>query len=165
MTEEALAYLREHPDKTEELVRYFVSRDDVTLTQRAGMVLGWYGEEVPERLEPYFSELLEAARVPIHPVVPRNVFRVFSLLSLDQIDEALEGPLLDAAFNRLTDPEQNVTVHVYCMQIVATLVKRYPELAGELHATLRDGLEESMPGYRSRAKKIIKQLERKYELD
>ena len=165
MADAALARLREHPTETEELVRYFTSRDDVTMTQRAGMVLGWYGEEFPGRLAPYFGELLEAARAPIHSVVPRNVFRVFSLLSLTQIDERLEGPLLEVAFARLTDPGQTVTVHVYCMQIVATLTERYPELAGELRDTLRDGLEESTPGYRSRAKKIIKQLEQKYELN
>ncbi len=135
--------------------------EEITIVQRAAMVVGDLGRARPAWLRPYNNRLLEMATAPAHDAVQRNILRHFSELDLADIHEDLEGPLLELAFVLTEEPTVPPGIRVFAMQVVANLCSRYPELKAELRAVLETQLPlTESPGFRSRAKKILSRLKR-----
>lgn len=153
-----LALLLEDVSHTDELVRLTLLADDPVTVQRAAMVLGDLGRARPDWLAVFLPELVAAARYPVHPAVCRNVLRYLSELATDRLPEGLHAELLDWALEVTGAAHQPTACRVFAMQLAANFCTVYPDLAGELRETLRLGLEEATPGYRSRAGKILRSL-------
>ena len=153
-----LDILLQDPSRVEELVQLTLGRDDLVTVQRAAMVLGDLGRARPDWLAPYLTDLLFAARHPVHPAVSRNVLRHLSELPPDRVPEKLHGRLLDWTLAVTAAPDQPTACRVFAMQVAANLIAWYPEVAGELRDILQLGLDDAAAGYRSRAEKILRSL-------
>lgn len=127
------------------------------VVQRAAWSVSTIGVKHPHLLLPHIDVMINAAEHPIHPAVLRNIFKLMAEAVLP-ISEAQEGRLLNLSFDLLTNPAQPVAIRVHCMQFIANLCKSYPDLAIELKEIIEDGMEYGSAGFKSRGRKILKQL-------
>lgn len=149
-----LAHLLADRRRVPDLIRIFLG-EEVTLVQRAAMVVGDLGRKKPNWLMPWQSALIGAAAHPLHPAVSRNVMRYFSELAPSCVVETAEGPLLDLAFTLSAAPQTPVGIRVFAWQVVANFALRYPELRSELLGIIALTLaEDASPGLQSRGRKI-----------
>lgn len=70
-----------------------------------------------------------------------------------------KGFILDFGFNIIENPSEAVANKVYAMEIIYKICKNEPDLANEVLILLKTMLEEDqLPGFRSKANKIVKAL-------
>jgi hypothetical protein len=150
-------YLRQYPQRTADLMTIFLGANGLQV-QRSSWVVGDLGRRQPELLVPYHAAMLAACRRPEHPAVLRNVLRHFA--EADTLSEALHGELADIGFTHLADPSAPAAIRVHAMQVLLRLVPTYPDLAGELRATIEAELPRATPAFRSRGRKVLRALER-----
>ncbi len=139
-----------------ELIDAFLD-DEYRVVQRASWAVSEIGIKHPHLLCPYIDKIINAAEHPIHPAVQRNVFKVMAE-TLIPLNEEQEGRLLNLGFDLLANPMVAVAIRVHAMQFIANLCKKYPDLAIELKEIIEDGMEYGSGGFKSRGRKILKQL-------
>lgn len=129
----------------------------VKIADRAAWILSNCAELEPAQLLPFLNEIIDTLnRPPVTEAVKRNVLRILQFLPPP---EASHASLLNHCFNFLQDAGETVAVKVFAMTVLADLVPLYPEIANELILVLEDLLEnQSTPGIRSRANKVLQQL-------
>lgn len=153
-----LNYLLEDESRTVGLMDAFLS-DEYRVVQRSAMVVGDLGRVRPEWLRPYHARMIAVAAAYPHPSVPRNVMRFFSELSLVEVVEEDQGPLLDLAFRLTESQTEPVAIRVFAMTVVANFCRIYPELKDELRGIIEFTIAEgTTPGFRSRGRKILREL-------
>ena len=155
-----LAYVATHPEGLPELIDCLQS-DDPVCGQCAAMVWGDLARLEPDWMRPHLPRLTELALHPPYPTTRRNVMRYFSEVPASWLladEERVAGPLLELAFALAEDPTQKVTARMYGIQIAANLSEHYPELRPELRDLIEGELAAASPGFRSRARKILKGL-------
>jgi hypothetical protein len=76
------------------------------------------------------------------------------------IPEESQGLLIDLCFGYLTSELIPVAVKAHAMQIVYNHVLLYPELKEELVTILEDQIDNNTVGFLSRARRLIKQMEK-----
>jgi hypothetical protein len=131
--------------------------DDIRLVQGSAWVVSEVGGVYPQLIVTQLDRLVGALARPLHPAVTRNVLKVIAELN-PPLPEALEGELVARAFDLLEAPRTPVAIKVHAMQILANTCARYPDLAVELRETLQAQLPESAAGFRSRARKVLRQI-------
>lgn len=82
------------------------------------------------------------------------------LLCRYEIPEEEQGILIDLCFGTLASERYPVAVKVHAMQIIYNHVLLYPELKGELTAVIEDQMDNNSVGFSSRARRLIRQMER-----
>jgi hypothetical protein len=65
---------------------------------------------------------------------------------------------MDICFKYLELPDEALAVKVFSMTVPGNLAKKYPEINPELKLLIEDQLPHQTTGFKSRAKKILKQL-------
>ena len=125
------------------------------VVQRAAWAMDTCLEANPVFLSPYVETLIEALPHFSNNGVIRQVVK--ALASCD-IPEEYEGQLADFCFCRLQSAEAPVAVKVHCMQILANITVRHPDLAGELRTVIIEQMPRNSVGFASRGRKILKQL-------
>ncbi len=80
------------------------------------------------------------------------------LLMLKNVSCKNEGGVLNSAFERLCNKTMPIALRVNCMQIIFNLSQKYPELGIELRGIIESEIETCKPAFKSRAKKILKQM-------
>ena len=152
-----VATVLEEPARLPELIVTLADgREGVVM--RGAMALADLGRAAPDLLVPHHRALVAALDPDPIDAVNRCLFRYFAELPLDRIDPGVEGPLLDLAFRRGADPRRSVTIRIWGLQIVANYCGRYPELADELRAVVTQQLDGAPAGFRSRGRRILRQL-------
>lgn len=130
--------------------------DDPLLSQRAAWPIGKVLDAYAWHLLPHLATLREHLQTDhIHPAIPRNILRGLTFLSIPE-DE--QGEWLDLCFGYLQDPKQPVAIRVHAMQVAFNLSQPYPELQQELHMIITAHVSEGSAGFKSRAKKLLKNL-------
>jgi hypothetical protein len=81
------------------------------------------------------------------------------MLQFIEIPPALQGIAAEACFENLSS-EEPVAVKVFAMTVIANLCKDYPELKSELVPLIEDQLPFATAGFRSRARKVLRQIEK-----
>jgi hypothetical protein len=110
----------------------------------------------PELITPWFKPLLDnLARKDIHVAVIRNTVRLLQDVS---IPKKHQGRVMNSCFDFIQSPETPIAVKAFSLTILSHLSADYPEIAGELKLIIDDQWEQATPAFRSRAKKILKQL-------
>ena len=74
------------------------------------------------------------------------------------IPRAYQGDVAAVCFEFLMNPKEPIAVRVFSMTVLANLAKLLPDLQGELRIVIEDQLPYSSPGFMSRAKKVLKNL-------
>ncbi|HVI43800.1 MAG TPA: hypothetical protein VM802_02990 [Chitinophaga sp.] len=138
------------------LMKLFLE-DEYRVVQRSALVVSYVADSHPELMTPHLTAMVDRMNTPGLPVaVKRNVLRVLEQLS---IPEELHGPVMNASFAFLEDPQQTIAVKAFAMTVLANLSKTYPEIKNEIKLILDDLLEhEPAPAIRSRAKKVLAAL-------
>ena len=143
--------------KFDHLVDLFL-KGEYRITQRAGWPMSNIVIHHPHLINKHLRKLLKNLNTPnLHNAVIRNTFR---LLQFKEIPGSLHGLAADAAFTFLNDKKQPVAIHVFSMTVLANLCKKYPELKNELIPLIKERLPYSTAGFQSRAREILKTLDK-----
>lgn len=130
--------------------------NDPELTKRIAWVLGHVGEQHPALLEPYLPLLIQQLQQPLPDATKRNILR---LLQFADIPEAQAGILADACFRFLALPEEPVAIKSFSMVLLHGMCKTMPDLGNELRLLIEDQLEHASPGFLSRARKVLADIQ------
>ena len=119
--------------------------------------LGALTERAPEMMRPLLPDFF-AARLELDILgYDRSLSK---WLWLCGIPEEIEGEAAEQLFEWLLDPKVKVAPKVFAMSALADLAKKYPELAFELRTIIEEQMPEGSAGYKSRGRKVLKQLDK-----
>ena len=124
------------------------------VVQRAAWVMDICQEAHPELLSPYVETLIDALPRFSNNSVRRQAVK--ALAARNDIPEKLEGQLVNLCFEWLQSPDMPVAIKVHCMQILANIAARYPDLAVELRTIISEQIPRNSAGFASRGRKILK---------
>lgn len=130
---------------------------DHPLGMRTSWMLGALSEIAPTLLFPILPKLFELRHVCDYAGYDRSLAK---WLSLAGVPESIEGEVTDQLFSWLIDPKIKVAVKVYSMSALADLCKKYPELQSELRLILEEQFPDGSAGFKSRARKVLAQLDK-----
>jgi len=125
------------------------------VVQRAAWAMDACMETHPELLSPYVEKLIEALPGFSNDGVKRQVVKA---LATREIPEKYEGSLADLCFCWLQSSVVPVAIKVHCMQILANIAVRYPDLSVELQTVINEQIPRNSAGFASRGRKILKKL-------
>ena len=125
------------------------------VVQRAAWAMDACLEVHPEFLLTYVETLIEALPSFRNNGVIRQVVKA---LASCNIPEEYEGRIADFCFYSLQSAVVPVAIKIHCMQILANLTIRYPDLAEELRTVIVEQMPRNSVGFASRGRKILKQL-------
>lgn len=69
------------------------------------------------------------------------------------------GIIMKICFTCLESPTETLAVKVFAMTVLGNLAKQYPEIKTKLKLLIEEQLPNQTAGFKSRGKKILKQLE------
>lgn len=132
--------------------------DEYRVVQRISWVLSIVAEEHPELVEKNIGKIIKRLDSEnIHTAVKRNIIRVLQFLN---IPVKYRARVFDHCINYITDPKETIAVRCFSMTVASGIVKQYPELKSELVQTINLLMKDSTPGLKSRASKVLKELEK-----
>jgi hypothetical protein len=153
-SEKIAAYIGSDEKRLAELMNLFVG-DTYRVTQRAAMIVSICTERNPKLIEPFLLRMVNNLDGKIHDAVKRNTLRVFQFIELPK---KLWGKTADICFRFLMDADEPIAVKVFAMTVAGNICKHEPELKNELQLVIEDQLENASAGFRSRAKRILKNI-------
>jgi hypothetical protein len=128
------------------------------VTQRSAWILSTCAENHPTLIRPYLGKLIKKMQEPgVHDAVKRNVVRILQFV---EIPERLLGEVATVCFNYLTSPSEPIAVRVFSMTVLANIAQKEPGLKNELRLVIEQQLLHGGMAFCSRARKVIKTLER-----
>jgi hypothetical protein len=150
-------WIGNNPERFSRLLDIFL-HDEYRVVQRSAMVLGYTAEKYPEMVKPFLPKLVDRLYdSDIHVAVKRNVVRILQFIP---VPEKLQAKVMNKCFDYLNDPIETVAVRCFSMTVLVKLAEKYPEIKNEISASINISLKNSTAGYRARAKKELKQLEK-----
>lgn len=139
----------------DELFDLFIN-DEYRVVQRAGWPLSYCVIEHPQFIKKHWKQLIGNLKKPnLHDAVKRNSIRLMQDLD---IPEEYQGEVMDICFTYLESPTEALAVKVFSMSVLGNLAKIYPEIIPEIKILLEDQLPLQTAGFKSRAKKVLKQI-------
>ena len=132
-----------------------VLQGEEPVVQRAAWAMDACLEMYPELLSPYVETLIDALPGFSNNGVKRQVVKA---LAECDIPEKLEGQLADLCFHWLQSSAMPVAIKVHCMQILANITVRHPDLAVELQTVINEQIPRNSAGFASRGRKILTQM-------
>ena len=125
------------------------------VVQRAAWAMDVCIETYSWLLSPYVENLIDALPRFTNNGVKRQVVKA---LAVREIPEKYEGQIADLCFCWIQMSEVPVAIKVHCMQILANIAARHPDLAGELRIVINEQIPRNSMGFASRGRKILKRL-------
>ena len=125
------------------------------VVQRAAWTMDVCLEKYPEMLSPYVETLIEALPHFGNSGVKRQVVKA---LAAREIPEHLKGVIVDLCFQWLQASGVPVAIKIHCMQILANITEKYPDLAEELRTVIIEQIPRNSVGFSSRGRKILRKL-------
>lgn len=151
------AWIGTDKDRFRQFLFLFLN-DEYRVVQRISWVLSIVAEEHPELVEKNIGKIIKRLDSEnIHTAVKRNIIRVLQFLNIPVKYRAI---VFDHCINYITDPKETIAVRCFSMTVAAGIVKQYPELKSELVQTINLLMKDSTPGLKSRARKVLKELEK-----
>ncbi len=139
-----------------ELMQCFLA-NDYRLAQRAAWSVSRAVIKKPEMIKPHIQSLVDQLeRTDVHAAVIRNSVRVLEAI---EIPELLHGKVMNACFNFIEQPATPIAIKAFALTTLFNLSKYYPEIKPELKLIIEDRWENETPAFKSRGKKILKQLQ------
>ena len=127
------------------------------LAWRAAWVLDGSDEFKPGLARKHISKIVKALPALESLGSLRSLLR---MLSRYEIPEEEQGLLIDLCFSYLVSELYPVAVKAHAMQIIYMHVLIYPELKDELIAVIEDQIANNSVGFKSRGRRLIKQMEK-----
>jgi hypothetical protein len=140
-----------------ESVMKMVLQDKDPVPPRAAWVAELVTQKDPALIKPYLGKIIEGLERYTHPGTRRNILKI---LMRTKIPEEYQGHLIDICFQWIMDEEKKVATKVFAMQIIENHLPEYPELAIELSEVIHDQFHKNSAGFKSRGRKVLKNLEK-----
>lgn len=131
--------------------------DEIQLCQRASWPLMFIGVAAPEIIRPYLSKMVDHLPRAKHDAQIRNTVRIFEEID---IPEDVEGPLFEHCFGYLLDSKYATAIRAFSLTVLEKIANKYPDLKVELKAELIVQQDTGTVGFKNRAKKTLKRLEK-----
>lgn len=141
----------------ESLIRIF-NDSNLFTCQKAGWVLQIIAGQRSHLLIPYEEELIKGLNNAPHDAYIRNTVRLFQELD---VSEDMEGLLYDKCFYYLTSFKSPVAVKAFSLTVLRKMALRHPDLIQELIVAIEGQLEFGTSGFKNRAYKELKILQKK----
>lgn len=154
LAKEITNYVGNNPNRFKKLMELFFDKN-LRISQKASWPVGFCAETYPSLIYPYLKEMIDNLQNPVHNAVKRNTLRIMGDIILP---EELLGEAADICFQYLDDPKEAIATRVFSMTVCFNITKREPELANELKIIIEDHYPHGSAGFKSRAKKILKEL-------
>jgi hypothetical protein len=90
-----------------------------------------------------------------HVAVTRNTMR---LLQDVDIPKKYQGRVMNSCFEFIQAPETPIAVKAFSLTVLQHLSGEYPDILPELKLIIEEQWEQAPPAFRSRAKKILKNM-------
>jgi hypothetical protein len=154
-TDRIVSYIGADKNRFAELMKLFL-KGEYRITQRAAWPLSYCVRYHPELIGPYFARLLDnLGRKDIHIAVIRNTVR---LLQDVTIPKRYHGRVMTVCFDFVQAAETPIAVKAFSLSILSNLSADYPEILPELKLIIDEQWEHATPAFRSRARKILKNM-------
>jgi hypothetical protein len=132
--------------------------NEYRITQRASWAVTWCVIKRPELIRPWIGKLIQNLnRKDVHDAVKRNSLRV--LCDVD-IPEKYQGEAVETCFRLMKNKDEPIAVKVFAMSVLGNICVQQPDLSNELLPVIEEMLPYGSAAIRSRAKKILKRLEK-----
>ena len=139
----------------DELFSLFLN-DNSQVTQRAAYPLSYCIERNPGLIHKHFSKLLKnLQKKNLHNAIKRNTLRI---LELAPIPKRYHGQLMNICFEYIQSPKEFIAVKAFSLTVLQNLSKQYPEIKQELKTIIEDRWDIESAAFKSRARKILKEL-------
>lgn len=153
--EKIVRYVGGNKERFGELMQLFL-KGEYRVTQRAGWPLSICVEKNPDLIAPYYKQILPLLKKPgVHNAVVRNILR---LLQYVAIPERYHGEVMNTCFEFVAGNDFLPAIKAFSLTILENLSVRYPDIKPELKLIIEERWPYESPAFKSRAKKIIKQM-------
>jgi len=150
-----VAYIGTDKRKFSELMGAFFE-EEYRMTQRASWPMGSCVQENPGLIVPYFGKLLSMLQRPhVHNAVPRNIIK---LLQDIELPRRYHGKIMTICFDYISSDDTPVAIKAFSLTVLNNLSKEYPEIRPELKLVIEERWDHETAAFKSRAKKILKQM-------
>ena len=137
---------------------YLFLNDEYRVIQRAAWPVSYCAMAHPSFINKHWNKLIKNLQKPnLHDAVKRNSIR---LLQDMKIPEKNHGEVMNICFTFLESSTEALAVKVFSMTVLGNLAKLYPEIKPELKLLIEDQLSYQSAGFKSRAKKVLKDLDK-----
>lgn len=148
-------YIGNNANRFKALVKVYLN-GPYRITQRAAWPLSICVERWPYLIVPHLKKILDYLHKPnIHDAIKRNTVR---LLQFIHIPKKYHGQVADICFEYLQDRKTAVAIRVFSMTTLSHIIKDQPDMKKELRMILEDQLPYGSPAFKSRAKKVLKEI-------
>lgn len=147
----------ENPAVFNKLLEYSFSPDK-KLAFHASWILTKVCDKYPEIIYPFLSQIVSSLEKIDNESSIRSFLRILSLTDINKVNSRQHGPLADYCFKAINSAGTAIGIKAYSMEILYQLTVRYPELANELSASIKNIMEEGSAGITSRGRMILKKI-------
>ena len=135
---------------------YLFQHDVYRVVQRSAWPVSYCVTAYPKLIEKHWTEVITNLAKPNLPdAVKRNTIRFFQGI---EIPKKYHGDILNICFSYLESPTESLAVKVFSMSVLGNLAKYYPEIIPELKLMIEDQVPHQTIGFRTRARKVLKQI-------
>ena len=154
-TNKIVRYVGKDPERFKSLIDIYLA-GPYRVTQRASWSIGKCIEQHPPLVGPHLKRLLDFLKKPgVHDAVKRNTMR---LLQYVDIPKRNHDQVLNICFDYLQEKNLPVAIKVFSMSVLPDIIHDKPELQQELRIILEDQFPYSSAAFRSRARKVLKDI-------
>ena len=152
-------YVRADKKRFAELMKLFLG-NEYRITQRSAWAVSYCVEEHHELITPYLKKMILNLKQPnLHDAVKRNTVKVLQDIN---IPKNLLGLSAEVCFTLLSSKTEPLAVKCYSISVLAKICKQEPDLKNELKLLIEEQLPYSTAGFKARARKVFKELEKLY---
>ncbi len=135
---------------------YLFLNDEYRVVQRAAWPLSYAVIGHPELIQKHFGKLLKNLRKPgVLDAVKRNTVRLLQYVAIPQ---KYHGEVMDTCFSYINAPKEPVAIKAFSLTILQHLSLQYPEIKNELRLVIEERWDHETVAFKTRAKKILKDL-------
>ena len=154
-TNKIIKWIGSDQKRFDELFKLFLN-DEYRVVQRAAWPLSYCVINYPELIQKHFTKLVKNLQKPgIGDSVKRNSVRLLQHIA---IPGKLHGEIMNICFNYISDPQEKVAIKAFSLTVLQNLCRQYPEIKQELKTIIEDRWDYETVAFRSRAKKILKEM-------
>lgn len=133
--------------------------DEYRVVQRAAWPMSYCVIDHPSLINKHWNKIISNLSKPgIHVAVKRNTVRFMQDID---IPEVYHGDVMNICFNYMESFEEPLAVKVFSMSVLGKLAKQYPQIIPELKLIIEQQLPHQTVAFHSRAKKILKEINKK----
>ncbi len=147
----------EKEDVLSRLINFSFSADN-KLSSKASWSLSKVHDKHPETLTPFIPMIIGSLDRLENESVRRSFMKIISISDITVVTRKHQGILADYCFRMLRSGFSSIAVKAYSMEIIYRLAQVYPELTGELAATINLLQDEKSAGILAKGRIILKRL-------